>query len=257
MKSPTTIFFSILAVSGLAGCAADGAHYKEWSIEPLSIPKIGESSSAEIGDNLYAEYIGNFTYTYAVTLEEDVTVNSGGASFIMPKGAETDLLTEKKNGSVGKACFKNIEGIAPEEMKVGDTLIWRKQGTLCLLDENEDGTFDSATLNIYTDKSDGKATLSAPIKYTMDKKADLQLSATRFQREILYQGSANGVINVSYRELTNNMARPAFDQDVKYEISKDGSTIIAFKGVRIEVLSADNTSIKYRVIEPFRDSTLK
>lgn len=244
----------ILAATVLAGCAS---RYKDFSSEPVSIPKIGETVSAEIGDNLYAEYTGNFTYTYLAVPSEDVTVKNSEMNFIMHKGAKTDLLTSKKKESVSKACFENIEGIEPEELKVGDTLMWRKQAKLCLLDANEDGVFDDATLNVYTDRPDGKATLISPVKYTIEKDVDLQLSTTKFQREILYQGAANGVINVSYRELINNMARPAFDQDVKYEINHGGTTIIAFKGVRIEVISADNTSIKYRVVEPFRDSALK
>jgi hypothetical protein len=47
------------------------------------------------------------------------------------------------------------------------------------------------------------------------------------------------------------MARPAFNQDIDYELNNDANTIIGFKGLRIEVLKATNMDITYKVIKDY------
>jgi hypothetical protein len=47
------------------------------------------------------------------------------------------------------------------------------------------------------------------------------------------------------------MARPSFTQDIDYELNKDGSTIIGFKGLRIEVIKATNIDITYKVVKDY------
>lgn len=66
-----------------------------------------------------------------------------------------------------------------------------------------------------------------------------------FRQLLVYSGSVGNKINVSYRELSNDMARPAFTNSVEYDMEK--SRIIKYKGAEIEVLSFGNTSIKYIV----------
>ncbi|MCI2286140.1 IS982 family transposase [Colwellia sp. MSW7] len=56
-------------------------------------------------------------------------------------------------------------------------------------------------------------------------------------------------INVGYREFSNNSARPAFNNDVEYDLSS--SNLIGYKGASIEVIKADNSSITYKVIKNF------
>ena len=47
------------------------------------------------------------------------------------------------------------------------------------------------------------------------------------------------------------MARPAFTQDIEYELDKDGKTLIGFKGLRIEVEKATNLDITYKIIKDY------
>lgn len=71
-----------------------------------------------------------------------------------------------------------------------------------------------------------------------------------FQQTLLYSGRIGNKINISYREFSNDMARPAFNNDVEYDLSV--SNVIGYKGASIEVLNADNSSITYRVLRNFR-----
>jgi len=54
-------------------------------------------------------------------------------------------------------------------------------------------------------------------------------------------------VKVSYREFKGGLARPAFTQDVSYQMDPDGTTTIAFRGLRIKVLKATRESITYVV----------
>jgi hypothetical protein len=67
----------------------------------------------------------------------------------------------------------------------------------------------------------------------------------------LYEGIAGDVIKLTYREYTNNFVRPAFQQDLSYTLHRPGPTEITFRGVRTEVLAADNNRIRYRVVSGF------
>ena len=69
-----------------------------------------------------------------------------------------------------------------------------------------------------------------------------------FKRALVYAGTSQSTLNVSYRELLNDMARPAFTQELRYDAAK--GAVIGYKGARFEVLEAGNTTIKYRVLAP-------
>jgi len=65
--------------------------------------------------------------------------------------------------------------------------------------------------------------------------------------EILYTGVSENTLRLLYREYTSkDLARPAFYQTLTYDRKQD---IITFKGIKIKVIKADNTGIKYIVLE--------
>ncbi len=70
-----------------------------------------------------------------------------------------------------------------------------------------------------------------------------------FRRELVYTGKSGSTIKLLYREYISDMARPAFTQELTYEIEEDN--IIGFQGVRIELLDTSNVSITYRLLNSF------
>jgi hypothetical protein len=79
------------------------------------------------------------------------------------------------------------------------------------------------------------------------------LGPTGFRREIVYSGVSRGVLSLLYREYTDGLARPAFTQQLTYDLS-DGDEI-GYKGARFKVLKATNTSIRYVVLKPLGDGS--
>ena len=68
-----------------------------------------------------------------------------------------------------------------------------------------------------------------------------------FIRELIYTGIAKNTITVVYREFSNDLVRPAFSQELKYDLSE--GNVIGFKGARFEVIKATNTEIRYKVLK--------
>ena len=74
-------------------------------------------------------------------------------------------------------------------------------------------------------------------------------AADSVKRELLYDGKSGTTLHLSYREFVKDMARPAFTQELSYDIRDD--RIIGFKGARFEVIDANNRSIRYKVLSGF------
>lgn len=68
-----------------------------------------------------------------------------------------------------------------------------------------------------------------------------------FKRELVYSGVSQNTISILYREFQNDMARPAFSQELKYDLSQGAA--IGYKGARFEVIRANNTGIFYKVLK--------
>ena len=72
--------------------------------------------------------------------------------------------------------------------------------------------------------------------------------ADSYRRELIYSGISQGTVTLSYREFLHDMARPAFTQELRYDL-KEGNEI-GFKGSRFKVLNANNLGIRFAVIKP-------
>lgn len=75
------------------------------------------------------------------------------------------------------------------------------------------------------------------------------IAANAFQQTLIYSGRVGDKVNVGYREFSGNMARPAFNNDVEYDMSE--SKIIGYSGARLEILEATNEFVRYKVLSNF------
>ncbi|MFT5644441.1 MAG: hypothetical protein ACI83P_001997 [Janthinobacterium sp.] len=61
---------------------------------------------------------------------------------------------------------------------------------------------------------------------------------------------SGNILRLSFREYINDMARPSYFQDVTYDIPSF-PTEITFKTVKLQVLSAGNNGIRYKILSGF------
>jgi hypothetical protein len=75
------------------------------------------------------------------------------------------------------------------------------------------------------------------------------LAHNSFQQTLIYSGRIGDRITLGYREFSNNMARPAYNNDVEYDLNE--SKIVGYKGARVEIIEATNQEITYKVMSNF------
>ena len=61
-------------------------------------------------------------------------------------------------------------------------------------------------------------------------------------------------VNIGYREFSASLARPAFNNNVEYDLSE--SRVVGYKGAQLEILEATNQHIKYKVLRNFNGAAL-
>ena len=97
----------------------------------------------------------------------------------------------------------------------------------------------------------GSCGLSVPGNPVISKTKVAAETSPSFVQELIYNGRTGDSVKFLYREFSNNYVRGDFSQEVQYDLN-DGQEI-GFKDARIEIISATNTELKYRVITSFPD----
>ena len=81
------------------------------------------------------------------------------------------------------------------------------------------------------------------------KSFDFELPS--FKQELVYNGRTGSTIRFMYREYKDDLARPAFTQNLVYDLKQSNNVV--FQSVELEVLEATNTEIRYKLISGFPD----
>lgn len=72
------------------------------------------------------------------------------------------------------------------------------------------------------------------------------------QQTLIYNGKYGDQIRIGYREFSHSYARPAFSNDVSYDLQE--SSLISYRGAMLEILEATNVFIRYKVIKNFNEA---
>ena len=237
------LFFPLVIL--LASCASKPplttppSIFKEAIQKTISTPALGEESSVGIGENMYDDIRYIESSSYLVTLLDDATgMMDFNAKPELPKGFK-HYLFKTSVGSLKAVCpEKSIKASVPGSYK------------FCLVDTKGNGEFDSS---MFTERL-RYFPLSAPVKYKVEisnEKPTVIPNNRRLKIQPIYQGVSKGSIKISFREFYDGLARPAFTQDISYDLNPGEETFIAFKGMKIKVISADNEKISYQIVSYF------
>lgn len=109
----------------------------------------------------------------------------------------------------------------------------------------------------YTPGSPVTATVGAPLISVEHGTKEGDLFVSREAKQLIYSGKAGTIVRFSYREFAgdrlsdggtaNLYARPAFTQDVQYDLA-DGNEI-AFQDMRLNILKASTSNITAEVLQ--------
>lgn len=171
-------------------------------------------------------------------------------------------LVSKESGFKYKALrllkdTKIKTGYILKEIKEGEIFI----NTLYTSDYDLYSKIDGSLYGIAIPKTGGKVITyyNSGVSITFDKygttpieyKTELTPIPKKeyLKQEFIYNGKVGNAIKFTYREFVDDLARPAFTQDLQYDLTE--SKVIGFRGLRIEILSATNTKIQYKVLTHF------
>ncbi|TPE64468.1 hypothetical protein FJQ54_01440 [Sandaracinobacter neustonicus] len=200
---------------------------------------------------------------------------SGPAEAVGRRGvAVSPPIGQENTASAGSAIFQRenvwqVEGLiiladAPEaELSTGDRLAFyiksKKKIVAC---PNEYGgancLIDRTPVNhIFTEKASGLGTgkiqLAKPVPYEVGHYVDTPGDKGTFRQQLSFLGVSGSTLRFSYREFVNDMARPAFTDEVTFTLSGTFPETITYKDVVIDVLGISNAGLRYVV----KSTTLK
>jgi hypothetical protein len=203
-------------------------------LQIVDLPPLGEERTSELGETLVQK---GKTYTYdAVRLGNSVTAGDG---FLVKK-----LTLEP---GVLKASMRDDERIfyTTDSLAVYDAVLGTHMqvgGLAVSLKDEKDIKF---VMN-------GRAVMTPKPEPVLTKTQITDTTRPSFRQELIYNGRSGDTLRFLYREYSSDALRAPFSQEIQYDL-KDGSTI-GFKGVRIQVIEATNTKLKYRVVSSFPDA---
>ena len=217
----------VLAALLLSACATPANNYQAAVIE-ISEPPIGVERTANVGDELLRQ--GLYREHDGIRLGETVKIGLFG-SYTFSAGEYLKTGANKKGtyylptGLAGSGAV-DVAALADPFQSI---MLKADGRTICGV-----SVFDA----YYCAKSELIQNIVVPV-----------LSQDSFQQTLIYSGNVADTLKIGYREYSGSVARPAFNNDVEYDLTD--SMYISYKGAQIEVLEANNQIIRYKVIRNF------
>jgi len=181
------------------------------------IPAVGSTVTVGIGEHMLTQ--GDATTVDAVVLRRQTVIGD----FVVEPGTYPQT-----HENAEYRMFQNV--VMTRAGRV------QRNGKLYLFKK------DSGTSNICLDR---KRCVDA--EFSVGKSTTYSKSTN--QQTLIYSGRIGNRVTLGYREFFDDIARPAFSNDVNYDLTE--SRVLGYKGARVEVIEATNTEIKYKVIAGF------
>lgn len=232
MSMKNIVILIALAI-GATGCASVNVTQPSQVTEKVGqLPELNAPASVTVGSTMFSQY--RYWSKTGYRLLSPLSI-----------GLALGSIRTEVGDFVVPAVAEGAPAYCTEKMAYVDPLVGPYR-TACFLDNTGTGSFDlvkAAPGMVWFNKK-----LESPISY---ERSELQVPRPDSKKfELLYQGISAKTLRLSYREYMNDFARPAFFQDVSYEIT-NFPTEVTFRTVRINVLSADNNGIRYRILSGF------
>ena len=203
----------------------------------IDYPEKGVTVSATLGERLVAK--GYKSDGPAIEIKEGVLENSTFGNCAVSNQTLQSKFISRTNPSNGDICAGPF--FMTTTLDSGETN-WNCPGEVFnayICYNKEDDRFSR-------EKSKKKNPMYKDLVRIVRKQVS---SSTNFVQELIYNGRVDNNIKFIYREFSEDMMRPAFNQTVQYDFNE--SKLISFKGLTLEIIEANNLLIKYRLISNF------
>ena len=235
MRKTRHISYVFMVSVIMFGCVTPKHNYKP---KPTAIkkPPIGIISKVSVGNSLLIQ--GKFTEQRVLQIDRKINFASDSLGLIDLNLTPGDYIMHGNDENYSFFHTSNsmqsgrlVGSLAVPAFQFKSIQAFKKDPKICIINiANEPvcistGGYKQETKEIYSD--DG------------------------FKQTLIYNGKYKDKIKIGYREFYNNKARPAFSNEVEYDIGQ--SKIIGYKNAKLEIIEATNQFIKYKVISHFDD----
>lgn len=184
--------------------------------------EVGEEARAYVGDTIYRKFDIKKQYEGFV----NGSFKYAGAKVNLADTRVQRMLVDAQDGALVRDPVTAIGLFGVPTPVYG----------LLFIDENSDGVFDK-----FYGQGVGVKKLKTPIL------VDWQESnrSSGYSRELIYQGRDGDNLKLFYREFNDDFRRPAYDQEVQYDLSE--SDYVQFKGLTIRIVEANNEYLTFEI----------
>ena len=220
-----------LFTAALAGCASTPMNYLP-TTKQISEPPIGSINTASLGDKLLVQGTATERLALYSAGSQKLGLGASISQGYFPKSGEDatyEYFAVSSGIDAGTVRYLGGTSVAPASA-LGALALKKEDNTVCFI--NGLGKPGGCTKGL-----------------NVEKRNWATVGANNFQQTLLYNGKVGNKINIAYREFSSDLARPAFNNDVEYDLSE--SNQIGYKGALLEVIEANNQMIKYKVIKNF------
>jgi hypothetical protein len=233
-----SLLISTLISLGLASCATSVSSVK--SVKEFTRPEINANATVELGETVLTK--GKIMYKKGAELSEPATFRLLDAK-IQVKPSKLELTNESKN-------LLGFKTTSFDDLEFSDILHKKNNNYGIIYANKSDLSVKSVAVFMVNDRPSNKIPVKSEKPLFLKEIEIVDVKENNFQQEFIYSGKSGNVVKFTYREFTNDMARPAFNQDVQYDLTE--SNEIGFKGARFLVLNATNTKLEYKLISAFK-----
>jgi hypothetical protein len=219
----------VLAAGMATGCATPRLNYTPETTS-FSRPPVNSTANVAVGDEMLSQ--GRTTTQAGMTLDRQVQVSwaySLGPGFY-PKVGD-DATTTYYGFRLGEGSAQGYGILVKNGLADPPSAIH----------VNRDGS-NVCVITVFQVQVCNAKARAEPATRTVSTEA-------AFQQTLIYNGRVGNKINIGYREFSGSLARPAFNNNVEYDLST--SDTIAYRGARLKVLKADNSTITFTVLSNF------
>jgi hypothetical protein len=226
------ILVAACLVATTSGCVTTPNNYQPQSTQ-ISFPELNTPVSASIGDNMLSQ--GTSTLVRGILLREQNRIgvyefNPGFYPQIGEDGESTFHSFQTSNQTNGMGWLR-IGGILPgSPYEVQSLRAAKNRQQLCAIV----GAFGQTAC----DTEHAYERVERPV-----------VGPNNFQQTLIYNGRVGDRIRIGYREFSGDVARPAFSNEVDYDLSE--SREITYRGARLRIIEANNQRIDYVVLSNF------
>ena len=214
------IIIAIMVVF-LGGCASAPSQMAFTDLKKGET-EVGTSARAYVGDIVYQKFDIKERFEGFVSGQLKI----GGVTINLSETRVERMLVDGKDGAITRDLITGSSFLYPN----------LPQPPILLIDNDGDGMFDEGYHS-----AGGKKKLKNPIIVEWEQSS----RSKGYKRELIYQGRDGDNLKLFFREFADDFRRPAYDQEVQYDLSK--SSFVQFKGLTISVEEANNEYLIYTI----------